>query len=107
MGAIVSKEIAAENQFTDAIFPDFRDVEAAGKLNISITGTFNATVSLQRKLPDYPHANAWGASEWATVDTFTTAEETLVSEFEAGTQYRIGVETGNFTFGTVRVRLSR
>jgi len=110
MGAIVSKTITGANQWTEAIQPDWRNnLETYGKLNVSIAfvGTAVATVSIQRKLPDAEVKNDWGPSEWNTIQTYNASEETTITDVEVGTQYRIGVVTGDYTSGSVKARLSR
>jgi len=90
MTTIASASIAAQNTFTDA-------VRLSGYFNISISGTFSATVFVQRS-PD--NAN------WYDVSSFTTAFEGTGFEPEL-IWYRVGVKTGGYTSGTAVVRLGR
>ncbi len=87
--AIVTKAISAENTFSDA-------VRCRGYFNISIYGTFSATITVQRSFDD--------GSTWLDVDDFTAASESVGLEAEIA-KYRIGVKTGNYTSGTVNVRI--
>jgi hypothetical protein len=81
--------ITAENSFTDPpIIP----------INMSISGTFVATVVLQRTFD--------GGRNWLDVESFTEPAERQISEPEPGVLYRLGVKTGGFTSGTIYVRLS-
>lgn len=90
MSTIALKSITAENSFTTA-------VQIAGWFNVSISGTFSATVTVQRS-PDN--------TNWYDVDSWTAPAEDVGMEPEV-MWYRIGVKTGNFTSGTVVVRLGQ
>lgn len=90
MAQIASASITAENTFSDA-------AKLEGYFNLSISGTFVATVTVQRS-PDN--------STWYDVDTFTAPAEEVGFEPEF-MWYRVGVKTGGFTSGTVVVRLGR
>ena len=69
-----------------------------GRFNLSISGTFVATVHYQRSFN--------GGSTWRDVATWTEAVETTVNEPEP-CLVRIGVKNGNFTSGTIGLRLGR
>lgn len=84
----VTKSITAQNTFTDP-------VQLTGNFNFSVSGTFSATVTVQRSTDN---------STWRDVDTFTAATEEVGYEPEV-MWYRAGVKTGAFTSGTVDVRL--
>lgn len=84
----VTKSITAQNTFTDP-------VQLTGHFNLSISGTFSATVTVQRSTDN---------STWRDVDSFTAATEEVGYEPEV-MWYRAGVKTGGFTSGTVDVRL--
>ena len=86
---IVTKEITAENTFSDMI-------NVMGNFDLSIAGTFVATVTVQRSFD--------AGSSWADVDTFTAPIETIGFD-PIGVNYRIGVKTGDFTSGTVTVTI--
>lgn len=90
MSTIASKSITAQNSFTDA-------VQLAGWFNVSISGTFSATVTVQRSTDN---------STWRDVDTWTAPAEDVGMEPEV-MWYRIGVKTGEFTSGTAVVRLGQ
>lgn len=85
------KSVTAANQFTDAVRLQDQD------FSISITGSFTATVTVQRKLPF--------ESEWADVESFqeVTAKN---GECVGNWDYRIGVKTGDFTSGPVDVKIA-
>jgi len=86
------RTITAENEFTDA-------VKLQGYFNLSITGTWVATVTVQRCFD--------GGSTWYDVDTFIANTQEYGLEPEGGVQYRIGIKTGDFTSGSCVVRLSQ
>ena len=88
MTTVASKAISAQNTFTDA-------VRFSGDFNISISGTFSATVSVQPS-PD--------GTNWFDVNTYTAPIEGTGFDPEF-IYYRIGVKTGDYTSGTVNVRL--
>lgn len=90
MATIASADITAQNTFTDA-------VQLSGWFNVSISGTFSATVTIQRSFDN---------STWRDVDSWTAPTEEVGMEPEV-CWYRIGVKTGNFTSGTASVRLGQ
>jgi hypothetical protein len=87
MATLTTKTISAENTFTDAALTE-------GYFNLSISGTFVATVTVQR---------SWDATNWYDVDVYTapTQEVGFDPEF---TYYRAGVKTGAYTSGSVVIR---
>lgn len=90
MTTIATASITAANTFTDA-------VQLEGYFNLSLSGTWVATVTVQRSIDN---------STWVDVDTFTANSEEVGFEPEI-IWYRIGVKTGEFTNGTVVIRLGR
>jgi hypothetical protein len=87
MATLTTKTISAQNTFTDAALTE-------GYFNLSISGTFVATVTVQR---------SWDATTWYDIDTYTapTQEVGFDPEF---TYYRAGVKTGAYTSGDVVIR---
>lgn len=90
MTTIASGSIAAQNTFTTA-------VQLEGYFNVSISGTFSATVTVQRSINN---------STWVDVDSWTAPSEEYGFEPEL-MWYRIGVKTGGYTSGTAVVRIGR
>ncbi len=90
---IVTANITAENIFSDPLNV------LKGPFHFSLTGTWVATVHVQR-------SDDAGVS-WADVESFT--ENGQYPGFEAlnNIRYRAGVKTGNFTSGTVVVKISQ
>lgn len=87
--ANVTASITAQNTFTDKL-------QVIGHFNLSISGTWAATVTVQR---------SWDGSNWFDVDTFTSNYEGVGFDAEE-VYYRAGVKTGDFTSGTVVLRIS-
>jgi len=90
MTTIASASITAQNTFTDA-------ARLEGYFNISISGTFAATVTVQRSIDN---------STWVDVDSFTAPYEGTGFDPEF-MWYRVGVKTGDYTSGTVVARIGR
>ena len=87
-----TRTITGENLFTDA-------AELVGYFNLSITGTWVGTVTVQRSFDS--------GSTWYDVDTWTTNTQEYGLEPERGIQYRVGIKTGGYTSGSCVVRLSQ
>lgn len=100
-GQTVSQSISAADVFTGAI--RVINISPNRTFTITITGTFVATVTLQRSLEseDGPWVNVSGQS-W-TAPVATTFDDALDNQIA---WYRIGVETGAYTSGTAVVSLS-
>ena len=88
--ANVTKSIGAQNTFTDKI-------RLNADFNVSISGTWAGTVTLQR---------SFNGGAFVDVETFTANAEQTGKEVEGGIDYRIGIKTGEYTSGTAEVRLS-
>jgi hypothetical protein len=91
------KTITGENVFTDPF-------NLNGFFNVSIQGTFVATVSLMRSFDN--------GDNWETVSTWTEPVSTSGFEpmkpFVKANQsllYKLGVATGDFTSGSITVKL--
>ncbi len=98
IGQLVSESITAENQFTGHI--RVTGVEATRNFRIVISGTFTATVTLQRSVAE--------PGSWVDVSTYTAATTVPAYADELDNQviyYRIGVKSSEFTSGTVDVSL--
>ncbi len=93
---IAEGTIAGENTFTQSILP--RKVSRfPGYLNISVSGTFTATVVLQRSFDK--------GVTWKDHTTYTAATESSLIDQEIGVRYRIGIKTGGYTSGSAVCRL--
>ena len=89
---LITRSVASQNQFTDG-------VTLHGYFNLSISGTWSATVTLQRSFNS--------GSTWFDVGARTQNIEEYGLEPEDSVQYRVGVKSGDFTSGTVVLRLSQ
>jgi len=87
---VAQASITTDNKFTDPVQLD-------GYFNLSLSGTWNAKVTVQRSVD---------AKDWMDVDTFMSNTESVGFEPEL-LWYRVGVKTSDFTSGTVVVRLGR
>lgn len=87
-----TRSITAENLFCDP-------AEIVGHFNISISGTWTGTVTVQRSFD--------GGSTWLDVGTWTGNTEEYGFEPERDVWYRAGIKTGEFGSGTAVVRLSQ
>ena len=88
MATVATASITAENTFTTP-------VTLEGYFNLSISGTFTATVTVQR---------SYDGSTWHDVDSWTAPSEEVGFEPEYRA-YRIGIKSGDYTSGTVEVRI--
>lgn len=86
--ASVTASISAQNTFSSSL-------NLVGHFNLSISGTFVATVTVQRSFDN---------TNWFDVDTFTSPTETYGFD-PSQCYYRVGVKTGNYSSGTVVVTL--
>lgn len=100
-GQNVTASITAENTFTSSI--QVIGVDSTRAFTIVRSGTFTATITLQRSLDSEvgPFSDVSGES-------YTTAGTKSYNDGLDNTiaWYRIGVKTGDFTSGTVEVRLT-
>ena len=83
---------SAENTFTDEIH-----APSEQRLSVSVSGTFSATVTVQRKLD---------GENWRDYTTYTSASEATYHADE-DCQLRIGIKTGDYTSGSAVCRLGR
>lgn len=90
----VTKEITAENTFTDGV-RTHNVSDGSPDAAVSISGTFVATVTVQRSLDD-------GVTWVDLAPTYTAPTEVNAIKIN-GIVYRVGVKTGDFTSGTVSV----
>ena len=92
-----TKSITAQNTFTNLI-----DVGPGDRAAISLSGTWGATVTLQRRFPGASPAAAKTA--WFDVESWSGNIETSYV-VDVMSQLRLGVKTGDFTSGTVAARI--
>ena len=65
-------------------------IQVVGSFNLSISGTFSATVTVQR---------SDDGTTWRDVDTFTAPSEEVGYD-PILNYYRVGIDTGDYTSGT-------
>jgi len=98
-GQQVESTFSAEDQFSNAI--RVTGVGASQRqFNITITGTWSATLTLQRSVGE---PGAWVDVTTYTSNTATTYNDTLDNQIIF---YRIGLKTGDYASGTPDVVLS-
>lgn len=101
IGQTVTAAIVADNSFSNSI--EVSGVGAAGRgFGIVVSGTFSATVNLQRSFDNLTWSDVDSPYSWtapATTGYYDELENQIV-------YYRIGVKTGNFTSGQVDVTLT-
>jgi len=95
--AAVSKAISADNTFTDALLARSSPTNA-GKYRVWISGTFVGTVTIQ--------ASSDGTT-WHDVESFTSAVQKVGDVGGEDQHVRGGIKTGNYTSGTVTVRIAQ
>ena len=88
----VSKIITGENQYSNPVV-------LQRKFNFSLSGTFVASVVIQRSFD--------AGETWLDVATFGTPGEFVGEEPERNMRYRFGVKTGAYTSGSIIGRLSQ
>ena len=89
MSRVVTASIGAQNTFSDSI-------RLTGWFDLSISGTFAGTVTVQR---------SYDNSSWKDVDTFTAPVEMTGTQGEIA-WYRAGIKTGAYTSGTAVVSIA-
>lgn len=91
--AVAAATLNAQNTFTPAL------VQAvAPTFNISISGTWAGTLTLQRMLD---------GTNWYDVQTFTGNIESEWPTRGDHVQWRLGFKTGNYTSGSAVLRLDQ
>lgn len=86
--AKVTASLSAQNTFTSSL-------DLVGHFNLSISGTFVATVTVQRSFDN---------TNWFDVDTFTSPIETYGFD-PSQCYYRAGIKTGAYTSGTAVISI--
>lgn len=90
----VARTIGGAAQFTDACKPN------PGPFSVSVSGTFNATITLQKSYD--------GGATWHDQDpdgTWTAPTEVVVLNAGDGILWRIGCKSAEYTSGSPVVRI--
>lgn len=93
VGQKVTRSVTAEGQFSNSI--RVVGVDNSRVFTIDISGTWSATVTLQRSIGE--------EGNWTDVTTYTTNQSAVSFDDSLDNQivyYRIGVDTGDYTSGT-------
>jgi len=90
----VVASITAEDTFSAAL--EFHGSKQTA--NLSVSGTFSATVTAQRSFDN--------GSNWLDVEQYTSGIEKVLDNVERAVLWRVGVKTGDYSSGTVEARLS-
>lgn len=92
LGQKTSDDFTAEDQFGSSI--RITGTGTTRKFDIDITGTWTATITLQRSIDD--------ESTWVDVLTYTSNQDTTHTDGLDNeiVFYRLGIKTGDFTSGT-------
>ena len=88
MATKLNATIEAADTFSDA-------VQLLGNFNLSVSGTFSGTLTVQRSRD---------RSTWHDVDTFTSPTEEFGFDPEQN-WYRVGCKAGELASGSVMVRI--
>lgn len=95
----IDADLTAQNTGTDWL--QVRLADGGGKFDVSVSDTFVANVTLQRK---EPHEAASAAVDVEAA--YTTATE-KTAEIAGDWDVRLFIKTGGFTSGTARCRLKK
>jgi hypothetical protein len=88
MSTVLNATISAEDTFSD-------EVQLEGNFNLSVSGTFSGTLTVQRSRDQV---------NWLDVDTFTEPSEDVGFDPEFN-WYRVGCKTGDLASGSIVVRI--
>lgn len=99
VGQTVTAALSAQNTFTNSIAVS--GITTARTFAVVITGTFVATISLQRSFD-------FGATWQDTGTTYTVPTSTVFTDGLDNQliEYRLGIKTGNYTSGTATCTLT-
>lgn len=95
--ASVTETITGANEFSPELVFDAATPGEFNKFNVRVSGTFVATVTVQQAFP--------GEATFEDVKQYTGPIVELGDSPEPGTRWKIGVKSGDFTSGTLKVRL--
>ena len=88
---LLQKAVSGQNMWTDKVCPK-------GQLNISVSGEFTGTVTLQRSWDDF-------SGEIRDRTNYTESTETEIDDDDPNVTYRLGVKDGAWTTGEAIIRL--
>lgn len=82
-------------------------VRLRGRFNFVLSGSFSASVRLQRSFADPAGSAAWNDLPDGFGNTAFSGPVAMVGDEPEGAWYRFGIATGDHTSGTVSGRLSQ
>jgi hypothetical protein len=89
---LLEKTLSGAGQFTD-----WKYVSDDRFVDLSISGTFSATITLQRKFTKY--------GDVVDYTTFAAEEETYFY-VPTGAYYRVGIKSGDYSSGDAKIKFS-
>lgn len=92
MATYKDKSISGDDTFTDPL-----QIIGSGNFSVSLSGVWDASVTVQRSFDD-------GAT-WVDVEVFTANTEKVGFESVSSLFYRIGIKAGGYTSGTLIARI--
>jgi len=98
---VAEADLTAENTFCDGVAPagTVSGVRRDCRANLSITGTWTGTLTLQRAFD--------GGTTYHDIEAFTENAQRQIEDNEVGVSYRVGFKSGDFGSGEANVRISR
>ena len=101
----VEATVTEADTYTLGIFVSYEGEEAG--LNISVWGDaeWSATVTLERR---FSSTGTWMAvKQYTYADAVEHSIQEQLADWEKAAQYRIGVAAGDYSSGTINLRLGR
>ena len=92
-GAIIDTAPGTAGYWSEAV--NARD-HRIGQMHLYICGIFSGTVTLQFFRPEL--------NTWTVYDTYTDVGGEIIEDYSE-TEWRVGVSSGNYTSGTIRVSI--
>lgn len=99
---VVEGTISAQNTFT-------RSIQTRGVFNFSVSGTFVATVTIQRSFDIFDENGVQipdASKTWHDLETYTAPYQDIGIQPEETAVIRAGVKTGDYTSGSAVLRIS-
>lgn len=94
----VTVTVTGANEFSPELIFDAATPGEFNKFNVRVSGTFVATVTVQQAFPE-------DLTTFFDVKQYTGPIVELGDSPEPGTRWKIGVKSGDFTSGTLNLRL--
>lgn len=98
-GSSTSSAAADGNFTTPSYFAAASDGVDDGGINLSVSGTFVGTVTLQRSFDD--------GVTWVDVEQYTAPVEKVIENIQTRAKWRLGVKDGDYGSGDILMILSQ